>query len=455
MSARGPPPLSSFLPTVTGSGHPRCHEVIETPGLLGTVTAMVSTAPGAHRLRTVLAWVDRRPALAVLVVLVPLFLATANFGPGHHIDPLTNVMTAWKLGTSASVVLPEYESLTGPGFYNVANQLVETDHGPISKYPPGSALLAAPFYTVVRDRLEMNAVYKEDTSDGPLERSLALELPRVWPGSVAAALATAGAMALLTQAMVPVVGPRWAVATGLITGLGTSFWSVAADALWQHGPAALGIAVGLLGASRGRYLLASSGFAIAVITRPQTAIIAAVIGIWAAARDRSLVTLVKAGLLASAAAGVYVAFNLWAFGDLIVRDAGGYWVEGTVNRGWFTTIQQFVGALVSIPHGAFVWSPFLLVGLLAVPRVWRDSPWWAKAGALAGIVYLLVQVRGNGFVGGQSFRWYRYQLEPIIAAAPLLFLALQNLWATHRNWRRLVVLVVGSSIVVHAFAALH
>lgn len=413
-----------------------------------------SGAGAPSRLVVVGESLDRRPALATFVVLAAVYLATASWTLPYHIDALANAMTAWKLGTSGSVVLEEYTEVTGPDFFNVANQLVETGHGPVSKYPPGAALLAAPVYRLAPDRLQVDAVYYEPTADGRRQRTESMELPAVWPATLVAALITAAAMAVLSRSIKQVVGARWAWVGGIVVGLGTSLWSVAADALWQHGPAALGITLGLLGMSKGRYVTGSAGFALAVITRPQTAIIAAVVGIWAAVRDRSLMTLLKAGSLSGAGAVAYVLFNRWAFGQAVEYAAGGYWVGGTLQRSWWGTVASFFGALFSFGHGILIWSPFVALAVFGIWRIWKDVPWWVRAGAVAAVVYLVVQVRGNSFVGGEGFRWYRYQLESLVAASPLIVASLGRLWGSHPNWRRAIVVTVGFAVVAHAGAAL-
>ena len=397
---------------------------------------------------------DRRPAVSAFLILAAVYLATASWTLPYHIDALANALTAWKLGTTGSVVLEEYRTVTGDGYFNVANQLVETERGPVSKYPPGAALLAAPLYALAPDRVPVEAVYYEPTEGGRQRRADPMELPALWPATLVAALVTAAAMGALAHSIRDIVGARWAWVGAVVAGLGTSLWSVAADSLWQHGPAALGIALGLMGMSRGRYLVGSAGFALAVVTRPQTAIIVAVVGIWAAARDRSLMTLAKTGSIPGIAAGAYLLFNRWAFGGMIEQNAGGYWVGGTLRRSWAGTIEDLVGSLISPSHGVLVWSPFVALAIIGLWWAWKEAPWWMQAGAVAAVLYLLLQVRGNGYVGGEGFRWYRYQLESLVAFAPLAIVTLHRLWTMHAHWRRAVFVTGGFAIAAHGYVAL-
>ena len=396
---------------------------------------------------------DQRPALASFVVLLTLFLVTASWSLPYHIDPLTNVLTAWKLGSDGSFIVEEHRALTGSDYHNVANQLIATPRGPISKYPPGASVLAAPWY-VVLDGTELHGVtFNTLTPEGPEERFLEMAIPALWPGSVTAAVTTAAALAVFAALILPVVGNRWAWVGALLVGLGTSLWSVAADSLWQHGPAALWLMLGIWGFSRSRYLAGSIAFGLAVLTRPQTAIIVAVMGVWAAVRERSLRTLLAAGAPAALAATLYVAFNRHFFGSAVDYAAGGYWVEGAAARSWWGTLEPMVRAFFDGQRGLLVWSPFVVVGAVAFYRLCKDQPWWLYAAAIAGLIYLVVQVRGNGYSGGSSFLWYRYQLETVIAAAPLIVAGLKAAWENSTMWRWAVAASCVVAVTAHAVAA--
>lgn len=405
-------------------------------------------------MKRVVASIRRRPGLAVFLLLTALYLPTTSFGLPFHIDPAANVLTAWELGTQGDVVLDRWEGVTGPDHFNVANQLVDTDRGPVSKYPPGAALLAAPAYSVVRSLDVVTIGYPANVDGTSVERTDTIPLPEVWPGSVVAAVATAGAMALLTVLMVPWTGPAWAVTVGLVTGLGTSLWSVAADALWQHGPAALWLTAGLVLFRQERWLAGSAAFGLAVLTRPQTAVIVAVVGIWMALDRKSVWVLIKAGVPAGLGALAYVLYNRWLFQDVIVYQAGGYWVDAAVSRTWWSSIEAYLRAFVDPGRGVLVWSPIVAVALLGVHLGWRAAPALVRAAAVAGLLYLIVQVRGNGYSGGEGFQWYRYQLEALVTSAPLLGIAIRELWNRRDRLRPFVAATAGYSVLVHAYAAI-
>ena len=397
--------------------------------------------------------IDQRPALVTFVVLLIVYLATASWTLPYHIDPLTNVLTAWKLGADGSVVVGEQAELTGPEYHNVVNQLLETPRGPVSKYPPGASLLAAPWYSVFSETDIQEVTFVVETPDGPRAGVLEMPIPALWPSTLTAVLTTAAAMAVLAALIRPVVGDRWAWVGALLVGLGTSLWSVAADSLWQHGPTAMWLLLGIWGFSRSRYLAGSAAFGLAVITRPQTAIIVAVMGVWAAIREKSVKTLIEAGAPAAIGAALYIVFNRYLFGSAVEYDAGGYWVEGTVSRSAWNTVEPLVRAFFDGQRGVLVWSPFVVIGALAYFRLCKGLPWWLPAAATAGLVYLVIQVRGNGYAGGTGFLWYRYQLETLVAAAPLIVAGFAAAWEKSRIWQWSAAATGVASVTAHAVAA--
>ena len=83
---------------------------------------------------------SRSPFVYVFVPLAILYIATASYGFGYHIDPYTNAVTGWHLGMTGSVVLPNYERATELEQFGNTGWFVESPRGPISQYPPGAAL---------------------------------------------------------------------------------------------------------------------------------------------------------------------------------------------------------------------------------------------------------------------------------------------------------------------------
>jgi hypothetical protein len=103
--------------------------------------------------------------------------------------------------------------------------------------------------------------------------------------------------------------------------------------------------------------------------------------------------------------------------------------------------------------GLFVWSPFLAFGLVGTIAAARRVPGWVVASALGGVVYLLVVFKLEPASGGGGFSYYRYPLEAVAAAAPLLAVSWRYLWGLGLVPRIAFVATAGFSIVAHAIAA--
>lgn len=114
-----------------------------------------------------------------------------------------------------------------------------------------------------------------------------------------------------------------------------------------------------------------------------------------------------------------------------------------------------VGTLVSPDRGVLVLSPFLLVLALGIPTAWRRLDDVGRAGALAGLAYILVYLLVNRFSGGENFYSYRLPIESLTLAAPLL-LGAYVWWVRERTWALATFWpLVGVAIGLHAVGAIY
>jgi alpha-1,2-mannosyltransferase len=400
---------------------------------------------------------DRLGKRAVfLIVFLPLllvYLATAKHDDDlYHGDAFTNTVAAWNLGSRGTVYLEDAADLAEPDYYGNVGWFVRSDRGEVvSQYPPGAALLAAPFYSVFDDA-EVRTVVGSNNPDAP---PISIVIPAHAPSSFAASFATAMAAGFVALAVVGLAGNRQAILTGWLGGLGTSAWSVASDQLWQHGPGMLWIALGILLASRNRHLPAGFAFGLAVLTRPHTAFIAAATGIGISLGKKSLRPAVSIGLGSTVGLAALLAFNHAVFGAVSI--SGGYGTAFTdqvveSEGSWF--LGNVVGALFDPTRGLLIWAPFLLVLLPGLRRAWKSGPAWAKGAAVGGLLYLLIQLKANRFSGGDGFFAYRYPLEALTAAAPLFVLSYRA-WVAESSVRlRLFRGAATLAIVAQAIGAM-
>mgnify|MGYP001820939705 CR=1 FL=1 len=396
---------------------------------------------------------SRRLFLLVAGPLFVLFLLTSNRAVPYHIDAFSNVLPAWSLGSTGSVYLPDHEVLVQPDYFGNIAWLVPAQDSVASKYPPGAALLATPLYAMWPQDAEIWTVRGFNRPEAaPVE----IPVPSFWPAAVAAALSVALAMGFLAVSFRPLAGGATALIAAYLAGLGTSAWSVAANELWQHGPGMMWIA--LAGALAARNLIAA-GFAygLAVFTRPVNAFIAGATGLYVAWQERSFWPAVQAGVGALAGLGALVAFNAVVFGEPSVL--GGYeagFVDNAQSLDLVGYLRNIVMAFVSPTRGLLVWSPFLILLIPGLVSGWRAAPGWARGAAIGAVAYLLFQYKANRYSGGSGFATYRYPLEALTAAAPVLVLSYTTWVAERPTAARIFRVLAIVSIAAHgAFAVIY
>src|SRR5690554_5428230 len=247
--------------------------------------------------RARVSWAARyRPLLAFSCVFGPLlgaYLLIPNPGLYRdeiHADPFTNVVSAWQIGVKGSVVVEDFVKATRPEYHGNIGWFVDSPRGPVGQYPPGAALFGAPFYLVAGRERTMSSL---TGSNNPHAPPLRVPMPSPRIGTIAASVAVAGAMGFLALAIFRASGSTMlGVGAGLVGGLATPLWPVAASALWLHAPAAFWLALGIYFSSRDGFLWSGVAFGMAILTRPHLAAVPLAIGAtiaWGRQRLRPLV----------------------------------------------------------------------------------------------------------------------------------------------------------------------
>jgi len=215
------------------------------------------------------------------------------------------------------------------------------------------------------------------------------------------------------------------------------------------------IAAGMVLSVR-RPLAGGLAFGIAAVTRPHTALVGLAVAAARWIEDRKLWGAVGAAALTVAGLAAVVTYNAWLFDGASI--SGGYGdslvtrLMSSSNLGWYA--GNLVGALIDPTRGLLVYSPFLVFLIPGLPYAWRESPWWVRGAAVGGALYLLVQLKANVFEEGDTFFSYRYPLEALTAAAPLLVLAYSGWVARRPSVKWLFFVAVGLSIVFQAVGVL-
>lgn len=363
------------------------------------------------------AWIDgaSRAALwwAVFLPIAALFASTVHTDPRQMSpDPVAVAPSAWALAHHGTPVVLHSFWNTNPD-WAVA---VDPTHV-VSGRAPGLVLLSAPAYLFW-------------PSAGPDD-----ELP----ASLTAAVLTAAAVATLALVFARLVSQRAAVLAALVGGLATTTWTVSGSAIWPHGPDQLFLAISMLALAGGAAARTGLGFALAALVRPPLAIAAAATGIGLAWAKRSLRPAIVIG--AVTALGL-AAFGGWASTFWISKGATGQATHGYTDHFFDVSpaalldlVGKIAEAFIAPNHGVLAFSPFLLALAPGLRAGWRAAPHWVRSSAVGGALYLVIQMKSEVFDGGINFWGYRYPLETLTLAAPLLLLAWQH-WTSRTARRR-------------------
>jgi hypothetical protein len=390
-------------------------------------------------------------ALVTLPLLV-LYLLTASWTLPQSVDTITNVFTASELGTHGDVYLDDQAGLVAPEYLRTYAWVVPAGDSAVSQYPPGAAALAAPLYAVWPADSKTVTVFNDAVDLEPVD----VVVPPLAPAAITASVVAAITVGLLALVFRRLTDSTTALIAAYVFGLGTGIWSVAADSLWQHGPAMLWITAGTLLSAEHR-IWSGFAFGAGVLTRPHTALVAAGNGLYQSWGKRSLWPAIQVGTGAAIGLAGLIAFNAVVFGSPSIT--GGYssvFADRAASMNMLSWAGNVVLALVHPLRGLLVYSPFLILLIPGLPSAWRQAPSWARGSAVGGLAYILLQLKANRYSGGDTFWGYRYPLEMLAATAPLLLLSYTE-WVQKQSamMKRIFVYAVGASVVITAIGAIY
>jgi hypothetical protein len=371
--------------------------------------------------------------LVVFLGLLPVYLLTIHTNPlVMSPDPVGVSGSAWSVARSGTPVLQP-----GSPAWDVWLIPAGNGAGLVSNREPGLVALGALSYlfapaTPIRD---------------------------VTPVSVMAALLSAAAMGVLAAVFHRLVSRRAAIAGAFLAGLGTTTWSVSSTALWPHSPDQLFLALTLLTGCLGSSLGVGAAYALAITVRPPLAAVAAVHGLWHAARTRSLRPLLVIGSISAAGLGAVLLYSdiFWRGGlDSQYVDAGSGFTSAFVDirpQAWLSFARNIALTVVSPSRGVLAGSMFLLLLVPGLAAAWRVAPTWVRSATVGALVYMAIQLKANRYDGGYQFWSYRYPLEALTLAAPLLVLAWRE-WTSRTVRRRAYFVALSAlSVTVQALGA--
>ena len=160
------------------------------------------------------------------------------------------------------------------------------------------------------------------------------------------------------------------------------------------------------------------------------------------------------GLGTSVGLAILIVYNQLVLGTWspLPPSYGQGFIDRAGSQGALAYLGDVLGMLAHPQLGLVVYSPFLLLLLPGLREGWRQSDSWVKASALAGLLYMLIHLRLNRFSGGLLYG-YRYPLEMLTVAAPLLLLSWKSWYGRATPLlRRVFWVVVGLSVFRQAYS---
>lgn len=303
------------------------------------------------------------PFLLFLVVLTVYYLNGRNF---ETADTLPARLLPVSLLREHDFYLDEFSSLFDVFVDKYFVRRIN-DHL-VSTYPPWVSVLALPVYLVPVLTGATRLLSGEILFD--LEKRAAM-------------LITALSVLVLLFALRRMTKPRIAWFIAVIYAFGTSSFSSSSQALWQHGPSQLFLALTLYCLVRGietplfaAYAGLPLGFAI--MCRPLNIFMALPIAVYVIHKHRDqLLGFILAGVPSLL---LFMSYNAIHFGSPFITGFGATVVSPTsafVKRyiSWFQTppLEGLAGVLTSPARGLFIYSPIFLFSLHGMVIAWRES----------------------------------------------------------------------------------
>ena len=302
---------------------------------------------------------------------------------------ITSTDSRWSVHTALSFAKGHGGDLTEylPIIEKEHNYAIHHPDGrPHTRYPIGTSLLVAPAVGIY-------AILQPQWAAG-LRTGIPIRTELILASAIGAAAAVIFFWAIFFQFNSVAI----ALASTLIFGLGTSMWSTATRALWQHGPLVLMLVIAMLLLLRARQRPAlvqyvSLPLAMAFLIRPTAIVPIAVLSAYVLIyyRSRFLPYVAWAMVIAIP----WIVYNFSMYGHVMPP----YYTAEAFSSG-MRFVTGLFGNLSSPSRGLFVFSPVLLLALTGFALAMRDRtgrPLWIAFGAI---------VVGHCIVVGSAGMWW-------------------------------------------------
>jgi len=294
----------------------------------------------------------RRPGTqALLVFLVAILVYNANLRYIASFDSLASSLLPFRILSGHGLTLEEPKGIPPSISYSIVRSRTGSW---VSFYPVVTPLLVTPLYVPA-------AVWVARGGDP--------EIARVLMEKLAASVVAAGSAAVLFLVLLRLTRPRFALLLTAAYAFGTSTFTISSQALWQHGPAELLLAILLwlvvCHENGPPMVFARMGAVAALLSadRPPNVVFALALAVWCALRHPRRLPLIVAGAMPVAA--LVVAYDLVYFHTWLGSYGGFVSVYGKER----TPLLPGIAARLLAPGiGLLVYSPFFIFLLLLLRR---------------------------------------------------------------------------------------
>lgn len=313
-----------------------------------------------------------------LMVFLAVFLVHAGSKNMTSYDSRWSIPVALSILHHRNIHLDEYsERIQADRYYGIQR----VDGHLYNLFPIGTSILALPFVWMIDSLLDATTGISLEEH---LQANPSHEAER-FIASIFVALAAVFMLGIAEKRLAPGIGP---VCIAFAFAFGTSAWSTASRALWQHGPSMLLLTASLFvlitaGEHRRRLLWLGPLLAFAYVVRPTNSLSFALLMGVAFFKHKSDRFFWGSVLLALAVFGAFAALNLRVYGNLLPP----YYQAGRLSFGP-TFTEALAGNLVSPSRGLFVYTPVCLLSFYGMFLKVRQRTFQGLDAALLAILFL-------------------------------------------------------------------
>ena len=370
----------------------------------------------------------KRSGTALFLITLSVFLLTTS----GHLDVIDEYMIffqAESLTLRGSLAVPQAKQ------YDTWYGREGVDGQPYTGYGPAHAWVVVPFYSLARSAGASLGIPEQS-------RDLILYGGAIASNSFLAALLACLFYSLLCRLDVPLrvsfaaslvlvfATPVWPYTGTLFSEIWTALLLLAALAFFEqairpgqagiYGVVGWGVCLGLAVMSRPNHVVAVGVFAVAFLLAPLS-------------KPRRIRQVVLLGAITTLFLGATLALNYLHFQDVFQFGYAEQVEGGKILTDFSTPLHLgLYGLFLSPGKSLFLFAPLVLLAMLGLPLLWRQSR--PLAAVCGGCVTAYALFLGNHTQWEAGYSWGPRYLLPVV---PLLLVGMAPLLReTHRNWPR-------------------